>query len=119
MREIKYRQRLKPELIHNNESFHYWGFIDDGFMSPCGKNDVCGDSEQYTMVERDGREVYEGDIYYIAGTGNCVVGIDLYSGVMLTDSKGEESSWIDEIVEHNIGSYLGNIHENPELLESK
>ena len=119
MREIKYRQKLKPEYCNNTEPFHYWGFIDDCFHSPCNPNSAINyeDSEQYTEIERDGREVYEGDVYYVAGTGNCVVGIDPYLGVIFTDSEGEESSWIDEIAENNIGDYLGNIHENPELME--
>lgn len=62
--------------------------------------------EQFTgLLDKDGKEIYEGDIVYLAGYGNYVVEwpfIQLY-----------ESAW-----EKDVEGIIGNIHENPELLEN-
>ena len=60
MNPIKFRQKLKPECDSFNEQYHYWGYIDDGFTTPVGKNMFTGESEQFTgKLDHNGDEIYE------------------------------------------------------------
>lgn len=112
MSEIKFRQWL-------GKRFRYWGFVDgsaNAFISPTDKE---GSSDQFTGIKHQDREVYEKDVYYIAGTGNCYVKICPMYGVVFRCSQGTEIPYIDELAENNIGEHLGNLYESPELLEDK
>ena len=60
MKPIKFRQEFKPKWDMFNEKYHYWGYIDGGFISPIGKIMVVGGSEQFTGELNDnGEEIYE------------------------------------------------------------
>ena len=60
MKIIKFRQKLKPHFVKSGEEYHYWGYIDGGFVSPVGGNYFDGDSEQFTGNKDDkGSDIYE------------------------------------------------------------
>ncbi|WP_258088389.1 YopX family protein [Weissella fangxianensis] len=78
--------------------------------------------EQYTgMTDKNGVEIYEGDIIQTStGELQTVVGItpiyineDIYTLVQATKSLSGEIFILD-----NSDVVIGNIHENPELLEA-
>jgi len=74
---------------------------------------------QSTGLDKEGVDVYEGDVFYVAGSGNCEVEICELHGTVLTGKDKYQTPWIDALTECDIGDLLGNIHENPELMESK
>jgi hypothetical protein len=60
MKQIKFRQEIKPECDKLNEVYHYWGYIDGGFTCPVGNNISTGQTEQFTgKLDGNGDEIYE------------------------------------------------------------
>ena len=110
-REIKFRQphlNLKGKFV----DWFYWGYIDGGFISPLRHNI---DDYQYTgLKDKNGTEVYGGDIYKQKGYGgNTITGV-----VVWYDDHSfrvREGNYIYHWVKF-AGEVIGNIYENKELL---
>lgn len=76
---------------------------------------------QFTgFQDSKGVDIYEGDIIYVAGFSRKAKAIITYEhGSEFEDLDGCHRSMINAAAENDIGEIVGNIHQNPELLENK
>lgn len=116
MKAIKFRQRLKKNFWRNSEKFHYWGYIGDSFVSPMGKNETVGDSEQFTGRRdlNNGVDIYEGDILICNNNHLWLVSFLNSYFVVHSPTDINEFVFLDDFV----FEVIDNIHDNPELLEA-
>lgn len=123
MREIKFRQPLFSDGKFNQ--WLYWGYVDGGFVSPAN-GDLERQSQQYTgLLDKNGKEIYEGDIVKGGKPDYCdnVIGIVAYGGMAFHYIGKRENGdvWIDTITnakytEDRCVEVIGNIYENKELM---
>ncbi|TET91028.1 MAG: hypothetical protein E3J96_00215 [Sulfurovum sp.] len=75
--------------------------------------------EEWTGRKAKGVEIYESDIVKLIGTIGATTTIEFIDGAFYVVGYGLVSDWISEGGEWNNIEKLGNIWENPELLEAK
>lgn len=130
MREIKFRawNKNKNKMVHptgaygNMKFWHiesgnsgYWGIFGSGSKRICGNADDSGILMQYTgLKDKNGVEIYEGDILRFTHERK-------EEGFVNTNAKVEVEIpkiyyMITNPYNHNF-KIIGNIYENPELLE--
>ncbi|WP_309479428.1 YopX family protein [Brevibacillus agri] len=135
-REIKFRG--KPIEDYGDVKWFYGSAVLDyeeklAYIVSPGQGHVPVEWEsvgQFTEVHDDqdvGEELYEGDIVEVAHEGHihiCVVKYEGGSPMFAADSLPDGFLWFSEILEcdssywwANETKKIGNIHENPELLE--
>jgi uncharacterized phage protein (TIGR01671 family) len=120
MREIKFRTAIL--LADKSFSrFHYWGFIKNVFISPISLNNKIKQSlneQQFTgLTDKNGKDIYEGDICEVKGTkrqGTYMSQVIYYNqGFTLKDNYTYLNNDSCLLVGVTV---IGNIHENPELI---
>lgn len=77
--------------------------------------------EQFTgLKDKNGKEIYEGDIVKYAWTRcNYIVAYRKYDASFVLENDDREEIMLFQYNRQNDYEVIGNIHENPELLEAE
>ena len=130
MREIKYRQPTYDEKTKKPFGFHYWGIVDGKITPPLAalhNGHIVGEEHQeFTgLKDKNGKEIYEGDIVSIdGGADSHNAKIIFKDGCFGLDMKAAEGEYHFAELKYYIDmnfcttEIIGNIHKNSELLET-
>ena len=111
MREIKFRSWIKSD----NHMFYDFGFVEHPRTTETDRSILM----QYTgLKDKNGVEIYEGDILKLNLTSWCGIEEDVFS--VKTESFHADICYLKAIAEDSDSDsmkIIGNVFENPELLE--
>lgn len=124
---LVYRLPKHPEIIINEYITHQNGECEDNFVF---YQDIYEDTVgQFTgLQDKNGKEIYEGDILMCIGERNDNKGRKYYRKVLFDNGAFgmtvPEYKFISALCNHVVNGKLnweviGNIYDNPELLEEK
>lgn len=130
MREIKFRGKRGDNGEWAYGDLEYGVFDGNSFIDGIINSETVG---QYTgLKDRDGKEIYEGDIVtsghlvtYSTGRGRWfsdvgVVRHDTRNGCLIIDNDdGRPKRLTVKVIKNNRVQVIGNIHDNPELIKEK
>ena len=122
MREIKFRAWDKEE-----KEVHEWDdlipSVDLGYLF----SNELGEYDEYELMQytglkdKNGVEIYEGDIVETVYNGEVFAGVVVYDlsevDFKVTDGKEKYGRNFQYLTGNDENEVLGNIYENPELLE--
>lgn len=129
MEIIKFRQpRFNRDGTFNH--WHYWGWMSEGvFIGPLSMGqDVKGEYGQQNtgLKDKNGKEIYEGDVVkYEKGEESGKAEIKDFNGSLVFWWLEQKTSWPSMCDSTYYFGYagaleiIGNIYENPELIDHK
>lgn len=122
MRDIRFRawdesrKRMLTSAKWVDFRFNNKGELDAVNFSPKGGLQNLPIMQFTGLQDYEDVEMYEGDVVQVEGLGKCVVSICPYNGVTFHDLNDQITPIADCLAEQDQFRVIGNIHENPELL---
>lgn len=120
MREHKYKVWDKANCVMIFDPLTWLNITNEIINKETGQFKVNNEKSRYELIQYTGlkdkndKEIYEGDIVYIAGMGNSKVEWDRCHAGWIFDNRSQGCEYSDVI--EDIETIIGNIYENPELL---
>lgn len=125
MRTLKYRAYIRPlkRYAEKYETilYHHQCNMEPTWTVNISPEEYYGDEElvieQFTgLSDRNGKEIYEGDIVEFGLSGRAERGYVAYADEYASFEVYSKRDFIFGCLFGHAGKVIGNIHENPELL---